>query len=274
MSEYQFVQFMAVDKPVSTANLAFMRRQSTRADISAWQFTNEYHFGDFSGDAAEMLRRGYDVHLHYANFGVRKLMMRLPQGLPCDKRTFVSYAVEDSLTWEPDKRGRGGILTIYPEADAGTYEDCWDVDSLLPRLVPLRAALIDGDLRPLFLAWLACSYDDDAEVPPVPAGLGKLTAPLTALAEFYQIPKALIREAARHSPPAPTTVDLGVAVEQWIARQGKPALQRLVGQLLSNDSGAARADILSEIRNDQPKAAWPTSPAQKTWGQLRQAVSG
>lgn len=33
-----------------------------------------------------MMRRGYDVHLHYANFGVRKLMFRLPQGLPMNQR--------------------------------------------------------------------------------------------------------------------------------------------------------------------------------------------
>ncbi len=28
-------------------------------------------------DADEMLRRGYDVHLHYANFGIRKLKSAL-----------------------------------------------------------------------------------------------------------------------------------------------------------------------------------------------------
>ena len=82
MSEYQYVEFRAIDRPLDDKALAFMQRQSTRAEITRWSFTNEYHFGDFHGNAIEMLRRGYDLHLHYANFGIRKLMFRLPRGLP------------------------------------------------------------------------------------------------------------------------------------------------------------------------------------------------
>src|SRR5947208_3224444 len=102
MSEHQFVDFVAVDRPVSPKNLAFMRQQSTRAEISEWRFTNEYHFGDFRGNATAMLRRGYDVHLHYANFGIRRIMFRLPEGLPCEKGEFADYAVEPCLRWDPD----------------------------------------------------------------------------------------------------------------------------------------------------------------------------
>ena len=61
-----------------------MRQQSSRAEITPWSFDNEYHFGDFRGDALTMLRRGYDMHLHYANFGIRKLLIRLPHNLPID----------------------------------------------------------------------------------------------------------------------------------------------------------------------------------------------
>ncbi|MBW3597483.1 MAG: hypothetical protein KY475_09445 [Planctomycetes bacterium] len=82
MSEYQYVAFRAVDAPVSEKNLEYMERQSSRAEITPWSFDNSYHYGDFRGNALEMLRRGYDVHLHYANFGARKLMIRLPHGLP------------------------------------------------------------------------------------------------------------------------------------------------------------------------------------------------
>lgn len=88
MSEYQYIHFMALDKPLNEKQLDYMERQSSRAEITPWEFTNEYHFGDFHGNAVEMLRRGYDVHLHFANFGVRKLMIRLPAGPPCDRRTF------------------------------------------------------------------------------------------------------------------------------------------------------------------------------------------
>ena len=72
----------AIDCAVSEKNLAFMRRQFSRAEITPWSFENEYHYGDFHGNAVEMLRRGYDIHLHYANFGIRTLLVRLPSGFP------------------------------------------------------------------------------------------------------------------------------------------------------------------------------------------------
>jgi hypothetical protein len=34
MSEYQYVDFQAIDAPVSEKNLGFLRRQSTRAEIT------------------------------------------------------------------------------------------------------------------------------------------------------------------------------------------------------------------------------------------------
>src|SRR5271166_6128123 len=82
MSEYQYVGFRAIDGPLSEQTLEIMRRQSSRAEITPRSFDSDYHYGDFRGNAAEMLRRGYDVHLHYANYGIRKLMIRFPDGLP------------------------------------------------------------------------------------------------------------------------------------------------------------------------------------------------
>src|SRR5262245_25846017 len=142
MSEYQYIGFRAIDGPVSEKNLQFMRRQSTRAEITPWAFDNEYHFGDFHGDAAEMLRRGYDFHFHYANFGIRKLMIRLPNGLP-DAKAVEPYFMEDSLGFLKDKKGAGGILCIEPYFEPGQLEDLWDLDESFDRLLPLRAEIMD-----------------------------------------------------------------------------------------------------------------------------------
>ena len=179
MSEYQSIAFRAIDGPVSEKNLEFMCRQSSRAEITPWAFDNEYHYGDFHGDAAEMLRRGYDMHLHYANFGVRNLMIRLPHGQP-DSEAAAQYLEEDSAQYLKDKQGTGGILSISPYFEAGELEDLWNVDELVDRLVPLRAEILDGDLRPLYLAHLAISCDDNHDPEetteaPLPAGLDKLS---------------------------------------------------------------------------------------------------
>jgi hypothetical protein len=85
VSEYQYVAFRAVDRPLTDKELEFARQQSTRAEISRWSFENEYHFDDFRGDAKGLARHGYDVYLHYANFGIRTVAFRMPAGLPFSK---------------------------------------------------------------------------------------------------------------------------------------------------------------------------------------------
>src|SRR5436305_2631635 len=141
MSEHQYVAFRAIDGPVSEKNLEFMRRQSSRAEITPWSFDNEYHFGDFRGNEVEMLRRGYDLHLHYANFGVRKLLIRLPHGLP-DPEAAKPYFGEDGFEFLPDKRGPGGILLIEPYHEVDDLDELWDFDDLIERLISVRAEIL------------------------------------------------------------------------------------------------------------------------------------
>ena len=66
MSEYQFVHFIAIDRPLDDEQLAFMQQQSTRAPVTRREFTNEYHFGSIHGKSREMMRRGFDLHVHFA----------------------------------------------------------------------------------------------------------------------------------------------------------------------------------------------------------------
>ncbi|MGO9112343.1 MAG: hypothetical protein ACLP9L_24195 [Thermoguttaceae bacterium] len=274
MSEYQFVHFLAIDRPLDDDQLEFMQRQSTRAEITPWEFTNEYHFGDFHGNAREMLQYGYDVHLHYANFGIRLLMFRLPAGLPCDRKMFDALRPEYGVQWHADKKGPGGVLQIQPEADAGSYEeDVYNAAPVLRQIAPLRNMLIGGDLRPLYLAWLACTGDDESLEPPVPAGLGKLAPPLKSMAKFYEIGQDLISAAADRSPPLSETTDAGETLKQWIGKQSKANLQELVQQLLAHDGPASRAETLARIRNETPTAAWPMAEPSRTLAQLHESAS-
>jgi hypothetical protein len=273
MSEYQFVHFLAVDRPLDDKQLAYMERQSSRAEITKWEFTNEYHYGDFRGEAEEMLRRGFDLHLHYANFGIRKLMIRLPGGLPCDRRTFEAFCPEYGVAWIGDKKGKGGSLEISPQAEPDSYDEYMDdLGGLLPRLAPLREALIGGDLRALYLAWLVCNFEEDAPEPPVPAGLGKLTPALEAMAEFYEVDVDLLAAAAQQSPPLPQATERNTALDEWIAKQSKDDLARLVQQLLAEDAARSRAETLSRIRDASQTSMWPLAEPTRTLTQLREAA--
>ncbi len=274
MSEYQFIHFQAVDGPLDDEQLELMRGQSTRADVTRWEFTNEYHFGDFRGNPLAMLRNGYDVHLHFANFSIRRLMFRLPAGLPCDRKTFNRFVADDGMTWHADEKGEGGILEICPMGDADRFDSYLpELELLLERIAPVREGLMSGDLRALYLAWLACCYDEDAMEPPVPAGLATLSEPLEALAEFYELGPDLVEAAAERSPALPAGTRPADALEKWTGRQTKDSLRSLVSRLM-NDPGATRAEVLAQLREGQVMPAWPMAEPSRTMAEMLKVVRG
>jgi hypothetical protein len=81
MSEYQYYEFQAIDRPLSDADRQALRDLSTRARITTTSFTNSYEWGDFKGDPAKLVERWFDLHLYIANWGSRRLMIRLPARL-------------------------------------------------------------------------------------------------------------------------------------------------------------------------------------------------
>jgi len=50
MSEYQYYEFLALDRPLTEKQRAEQRSISTRAEITAMRFANEYQWGDLKGD--------------------------------------------------------------------------------------------------------------------------------------------------------------------------------------------------------------------------------
>lgn len=104
-----------------------------------------------------------------------------------------------------------GSDTEEPEYDAQSQGS-------LAALSPLRAELMRGDLRPAYLAWLlavaADDVDDEAEEPPVPPGLGELTAAQEAAVDFLRIDVDLVAAAARGSAAA---AEDGAPFRRWVA---------------------------------------------------------
>ena len=273
MSEYQYIAFRAVDSPVSEKNLEYMRQQSTRAEITPWSFDNEYQYGDFRGDAVEMLRRGYDLHLHYANFGIRKLLIRLPHGPP-DVNAAKPCLGKDSVEFLRDKQGQGGTLSIEPYHEPGDLEDVWEFDNLLDRLVPLRAEILDGDLRPLYLAHLAiaCDGNHDPEATkeaPIPAGLDKLLNAQRALMELYGLSASLIAAAALDCPPLEALTDHGSRHAQWLQSQPEATKDAWLAQWMSDPHSNARREILVKFRKSHQAPLWPTVVRDRTIAELR-----
>ncbi len=273
MSEFQYVGFRAIDGPVSKENLAYMEKQSSRAEVTPWSFDNQYHFGDFRGNASEMLRRGYDFHLHYANFGIRNLMIRLPSGLP-DAKACAKYLDKDGPLFVKDKQGPGGILRIEPFIEAGELDDLWDVAPLLDRLLPIRAEILSGDLRPLYLGYLAVATDgnhdpDEQQGAPVPAGLDKLTEPQRTMAELYGLDDFLIAAAAEDSPSLTKRDDPTTQYAAWLRKQPAAKKTAWLAELMTDPCNSVRRDVLAEFQKSQPAQTWPTVQKHRTIAQLR-----
>ncbi|HEX5995711.1 MAG TPA: hypothetical protein VFY84_11265 [Jiangellales bacterium] len=267
MSEYQYYDFTAVDRPLKAREQAELRSLSTRADITATSFVNTYQWGDFKGEPCKLMERYFDAHLYLANWGTRQLMLRLPKHV-LDPATVADYCVGDSASaWTA---GRHVIVHLCREDEDGTDE--WDLDGhgLLASIIPVRAGLAAGDLRLLYLGWLRCvqslELDDDEPEPPVPAGLGMLDASLTAVAEFLCIDPDLIAAAAAAS--AQTAVEPPAAqLRSWIT--GLPAREKdaILADLVTGGDGHLRGRLMRRYRDEHPPDT-STTTAPRTAAEL------
>lgn len=275
MSEFQYVGFRAIDAPLADDQLQYMESQSSRAEITRWSFDNTYHYGDFRGNPVEMLRRGYDVYLHYANFGIRALMIRLPQGLPASKARCSKYPDDETVVWQADAKGPAGILTISASTDPGVLDELWDVDEHLDRIVGVRQQLIDGDPRPLYVAWMCgCQCDevdpDSADEPPVPAGLAESSNSITAMLDYFDLSPFILAAAAEQSPPLPLLADQNATIAEWLESVDAATLRKWMLHFLTGEPTATRTECLQTFRKSHKIPPWPVIKGTRTLTQLVQ----
>lgn len=232
MSEYQYYEFRAIDRLLTTAEQAEVAKYSSRARPTASQISFTYHYGDFRGDPLALLEKYYDVYFYIANWGSVTLAFRLPADL-VDSAAFKPYCVDRCVDLK--EAGDYVIVELSLAPEEGGFG--WiEGEGLIDKVLPLRAALLAGDLRVLYLAWLRALMDYDASwdnepmsEPPIPAGLGKLDAAHKAFVELFEIDKWLLAAAAVRSPeqqPA-ATPDITGAVAKLSAEEQRTWLVRL-----------------------------------------------
>lgn len=267
MSEYQYYEFLAIDRPLDDDEQTAVRSLSTRARITATSFVNEYHWGDFRGNPARLMERYYDAHLYAANWGTHRVMFRLPCDL-LDPAVVGDYRVGDQVSaWVA---GEFVVLDLASQDDAGEFDFDYDAETLLSAIVGVRAELAAGDLRPLYLAWLAAygawerdedvfdrDADDDLE-PPVPPGLGRLTAAQRALAAFLRLDEDLLAVAARTSPPLDKAASDSDELAAWVNRLPVVEKNRLLTRVLNGEAARVRMEMLRRFRRDNAPNLPPT----------------
>ena len=121
MSEYQYYEFQAVDRPLDEREMAELRELSTRAEITPTRFMNFYNYGDFRGSPEALMERYFNAFVYVANWGTHRFMLRLPRRL-LDLETASLYCVgEGARAWE---KGDHVILEFVSEEEGGnTWEE-------------------------------------------------------------------------------------------------------------------------------------------------------
>jgi hypothetical protein len=79
VSEYQYYDFRAIDRPLTKKEMAALRSISTRAAITTTSFTNQYEWGDLKANPSKLLEKYFDAFVYVANWGTHEFYIRLPQ---------------------------------------------------------------------------------------------------------------------------------------------------------------------------------------------------
>lgn len=79
MSEYQYYEFLAIDRPLGPDEIASIRQLSSRVQPTPTHAVFTYSFGDFRGNPLNVLAKYYDVLLYIANWGTKQLAFRFPK---------------------------------------------------------------------------------------------------------------------------------------------------------------------------------------------------
>lgn len=270
MSEYQFYEFQAVDRPLSSQEQAELRALSTRAEITAYRFTNVYHWGNFKGSPDQLMERYFDAHVYVTNWGTRHLMLRLPRSLFAPEHA-AAYVVGQGATLRKKKdQVILSFLRDEEEPDSQLEGDGW-----LASLLALRTELLSGDLRGLYLGWLACAaageLSPEDEEPPLPPGLRSPSTAQLALADFLLVPPTL-REVAAQASPDREVRESRQELEAWVHTLPSAEKDALLLRALDGTSSLLGLELLQRFRAGRAHPASQAPAPRRTVGQLLRAA--
>jgi len=252
MSEYQYFEFQAIDRPLSKKDMAELRSFSTRARITPTSFVNDYSWGNFKGDADLWMDKYFDAFLYLANWGTRILKLRLAESL-LSAKTARLYAAGEHAT----VRVKNGNVILSFLSENQDSDDSVESEGWLASLISVRAELALGDLRALYLGWLLCAQSGELDPsdlsPPVPAGLAKLSASLTSLVEFLRIDRDLVRVSGKSAAKSRTVAGLMRDLDAASRKQRRAAANVAQGKV-----SHGRGSVLKSVRSRRARSSGGT----------------
>ena len=86
MSEYQFYEFVTVDKQLTSDEMNQLRSISTRADISSTCFCNTYNYSDLRAEPERMLLDYFDAFVYVSNFAHQRFIIKRRKVIEAERR--------------------------------------------------------------------------------------------------------------------------------------------------------------------------------------------
>ena len=119
MSEYQYYEFRAIDRPLTDRQMRELRVISTRAAISRTSFSNHYEYGDLKAKPRDLLVKYFDASLYFAHWMYLDVAFRFPKAA-IDVKALRRYA--GGHTFDVRKMGEDVIVAISVESDGETFD--------------------------------------------------------------------------------------------------------------------------------------------------------
>lgn len=264
MSEYQCHEWQTVDRVLTPEEQTAVNQLSSHIEVSSSRAVVTYHWSDFRHDPRQVLLKYFDAYFYKANWGSLHLMFRFPKGL-LDETDIEPYCVYGTISFETI--GDYQMLDLDFNSENG---DGWmEAEADLSQFIHLRADLLEGDHRLLYLAWLKASlkygsddYDDEdlAEdlEPPVPPGLKKLSPALQNFVQVFDIDPFLVQAAAEASPDPKKA--LAIDYRDLVARLPRPECDDFLARMAQGDPGvglALRKRLGGFLPQERPPVAKP-----------------
>ena len=273
MSEYQYYEFQAIDRPLTQEERAAISQLSSRVKPTATSASFTYSYGNFRGDPKQVLARYFDIMYYIANWGTQQLMFRFPTSL-INREAIELYCIDNYISLS--FAGDWSILDWEFSQEEG-FNDWIEGEGILSELIGLRQEILQQDYRGLYLAWLKAidlsegyiDIDKTQLEPPLPPGLGQLSAAQKAFTEIFELDEHLLNVACASSGKLTTISEQTwqQAISQLSASERQDFLLRLAKG--EHNLSAKFKQKLSQLIPTSP----PSNQARRTVQELLEAAS-
>ncbi len=267
--EYQYYEFQAIDRPLTKAEREYVQSLSSRVRPTATRAVFTYSYADFRGSPLSVLEKCFDAMLYMANWGSYQLAFRFPKSA-VNITALECYCIKHII--EVSTTPKYVIINIeIHEEEGGSWIE--ENNTWLSALLPLRHAILQGDYRVLYLAWLHAAavsdyLDDDTQEPTVPNNLQNLNAPLQSFVDWLEMDSDLIAVASQISP---MQKELKEPFKDWVNALSDQEKTKLLLEIVTGDSAIA-SQLQARLRQkfaNPPKLPSASDAKRRHFSELR-----